>query len=96
VNERLLAERLAQRRTFTADEIVTEAVECGCADLFPDFSPADRLRIAAEGKIPRHATWEDRIAAGEVGLDALLTAAGLASFSADQTQLDTRVRGLLG
>mgnify|MGYP000125223885 CR=1 FL=1 len=41
VNERLLAERLAQRRTFTADEIVTEAVECGCGCLLYTSDAAD-------------------------------------------------------
>ena len=93
--ERMLAERLARRRTFSADDVVAEAIDCGCGDLFPVFSAADRQRLAADGKIPRHAAWEERIAAGEVGLDALLTAAGLASFAADQAKLDARVRRLL-
>ena len=93
--ERRLAERLARRRTFSAADVIAEAIDCGCGDLFPVFSPADRQRLAADGKIPRHAAWEERIAAGELGLDALLNAAGLASFAADQAKLDARVRGLL-
>jgi transaldolase len=93
--ERELAERLARRRTFTADEVVAEAQECGCGDLFPVLSDADRARLAADGKIPAHAAWEERIAAGEVAVDSLLNAAGLLAFSADQAKLDVRVRGLL-
>ena len=93
--ERELTERLARRRTFTAEEVVTEAQECGCGDLFPVFSAADREQLAADGKIPRHAAWEERIATGELAVDALLNAAGLLAFTADQAELDARVRGLL-
>lgn len=93
--EQLLAEQLARQRTFSAGDVVAAAQDCGCGDLFPVFTEEDRARIAADGKIPRHAAWEARIAAGEVGVDALLNAAGLASFAADQERLDARVRGLL-
>jgi len=93
--ERQLAERLAQRRAFTPADVVAEAADCGCGDLFPTFTPEERLRIAADGKIPSHAAWEHRLVGGDLGLDALLSAAGLASFTADQARLDARVRALL-
>lgn len=93
--ERQLAERLARRRTFSALDVVAEAADCGCPDLFPAFSREERARIAEDGKIPRHTLWEERIAAGELGLDALLSAAGLAAFAADQRRLDERIAGLL-
>jgi transaldolase len=49
-------------------------------------------RIASDGKIPRHAAWAARIAAGELAIDSVLNAAAFQSFTADQAQLDERIR----
>jgi hypothetical protein len=53
---------------------------------------ADRQRIAADGKIPKHEAWAARIAKGELAIDTMLNLAGLASFVADQAALDARIR----
>ena len=67
----------------------------GLGDLFPRLSQEDLDTIAADGKVPDHAKWAARIKAGELAIDTLLNLAGLASFAADQRQLDDRIRGLL-
>jgi len=76
-------------------ELVDRARGLGVRDLFPRMSAEDLALIAREGKIPKHASWVDRIADGEAAVDSLLNLAGLASFTADQAALDERVRGLL-
>jgi len=60
------------------------------------MSSSDNERIAAEGKIPVLSSWRERIISGEMAPDTLLTLAGLASFTADQRQLDDRIRGIIG
>ena len=59
------------------------------------LGPGEPDQIAREGKIPKHASWAQRIAAGDTAADTLLNLAGLASFAADQKALDDRVRGLV-
>ena len=54
-----------------------------------------RERVAAESKIPKAASWKDRVAAGEASWDGMLTEAALASFHLDQTALDDRIRASL-
>jgi transaldolase len=80
----------------TGEELVKRAHEAGLGDMFPVMSLEDNKRIAAEGKIPVLASWKERIIKGELAPDTLLTLAGLASFTADQRQLDDRIRGLIG
>jgi transaldolase len=60
------------------------------------MSSADNEHIAAESKIPVLSSWRDRTLSGELALDTLLTLAGIASFAADQKQLDDRVKGIIG
>lgn len=79
----------------TGEEIVSRAHEAGLGDMFPMMSKEDNERIAAEGKIPVLASWKERIVKGELACDTLLTLAGLASFTADQRQLDDRIRGII-
>ena len=76
-------------------EFTRRARAAGLEDLFPMFSDADYKMIAADGKIPVYKHWEDRIANGTVSVDALLNAAGLASFTQDQSALDARIEGLI-
>ncbi len=89
--DRALAQRLVRGTCATPAEIVTAAKECGCASLFPEWTPADLGHLASDGKIPRHERWSQRIARGEVAIDSLLNAAGLASFAGDQAKLDQRI-----
>jgi transaldolase len=60
------------------------------------MSNADNERITAESKIPVVSSWRERVISGELALDTLLTLAGIASFTADQRQLDDRVKGIIG
>jgi len=48
-----------------------------------------------DGKIPVYATWKNRLAAGEIGLDALMNLSALQSFVTDQTALDDRIRSMV-
>ena len=91
-----LGRQLGRQLPASGDVIVRLAHEAGLADMFPVMSDADRKRIAAEGKIPVLASWRERLLSGELAPDTLLTLAGLASFTADQQQLDDRVRGIIG
>jgi transaldolase len=93
--ERALCESLAARPPSSAADLANRARESGLRDIFPALSAADSAQIAADGKIPRHARWADRIAKGELAIDTLLTRAGLASFAADQKELDDRIRRLI-
>ena len=79
----------------TGDELAERARKMGLADMFPPLSSADHQRIADDGKIPDHSFWKHRIRAGEVAVDTLLNLAGLASFAADQKELDDRIAGLI-
>jgi transaldolase len=60
------------------------------------LSGKDKQTIAEDGKIPKHARWEERIAKGQLAVDTLLNLAGLASFTMDQAALDKRILGLIG
>ena len=64
--------------------------------MFPVMDPEEKECIAAEGKIPVLSSWKERILPGNLSPDTLLTLAGLASFTADQKQLDDRISGLIG
>ncbi len=94
--ERKLAAGLEAAPPRNADELTARAREAGVRDMFPAMSSEDAAWIAKDGKIPKHARWEARVAAGELAVDTLLNLAGLASFTADQKALDDRVRKLIG
>ena len=93
--ERRLADSLATDVPLTATGLVNRAHDLGAGDLFPRVSNADLARIAADGKVPRHAVWADRVKSGELAIDTLLNLAGLASFASDQKALDDRIRRLI-
>lgn len=79
-------------RKATATDVTAALAANGAGDLFPSFSAEEAARLAKEGKIPVHATWKDRVAAGTASWDGILTAAALASFTQDQQALDDRIR----
>ncbi|MBX3462199.1 MAG: transaldolase [Planctomycetes bacterium] len=78
-------------RTATAKDVLGTLASHGAGDLFPQFTAAEAQRIAKEGKIPVHASWQDRVRAGTASWDGILTAAALASFGQDQQALDDRI-----
>lgn len=91
-----LAKSLDEKPPKTPADLVQRTREAGIQNLFPEFSRADAAALAADGKIPKHAAWKERIARGELAIDTLLNAAGYHSFAKDQQALDDRIRGLLG
>lgn len=92
---RRLAASLDQDPPATGADLVDRAHDLGAGDLFPRFTAADASRIAADGKIPKHAAWQAEIRNGAMAIDSLLNEAGLASFTADQAALDNRIRSLI-
>jgi transaldolase len=73
------------------DELCRHFEKAGIGNLFPRWSPEQHATIAADGKIPKFATWSEPLKAGAIGLDALMNASGLHSFAKDQKALDDRV-----
>jgi transaldolase len=93
--ELLLVRDLADELPCCGDTLVEMVHKNGCGDMFPRLSGFDTEQIAADGKIPRHERWADRIRNGELAIDTLLNLAGLASFAHDQAQLDKRIEDLI-
>jgi transaldolase len=89
------AKSLDEETPKTGDELTFRAREMGLGDMFPEMSEEELGTITADGKIPKHERWADRIAAGELAVDTLLNLAGLASFAQDQQALDERIAGLI-
>ncbi len=77
------------------DELIQKAHRAGLGDMFPRMSIEDMEQIAADGKIPNHKRWVERIQKGELAIDTLLNLAGLASFMKDQAQLDKRIEQII-
>jgi len=79
----------------TAADVLATLNDNGAGDLFPQYTADEANKIASEGKIPVHASWQARVRAGTASWDGTLTAAALASFTQDQNALDARIGGLL-
>ncbi|MDR4988163.1 MAG: transaldolase family protein [Bacteroidales bacterium] len=93
--EHAFARGLDKNPPATAEEFMARAHAAGLQDLFPQFDGGQHARIATDGKIPVYAHWQEELKAGKASVDALLNAAGLASFTADQKALDDRIRSLI-
>ncbi len=89
------ADSVAEEIPSSGEELVNRAHETGCGDLFPILREAEINYIAEDGKIPNHQRWKTKIQKDEIAVDTLLNLAGLASFTADQTALDDRIKGLI-
>ena len=76
---------------YTPAQLQDHFINAGLADFLPRWTAAEVRTIAADGKIPIHAKWQSRLAAGELGLDALMNMSALQSFVTDQTALDDRI-----
>ncbi len=98
VNKRVirLADTLSEILPVSGDELIARAHDAGCGDMFPFLSDDEKEAIASDGKIPLFSRWEKRLREGSISPDTLLTLAGLASFTADQTMLDDRIRSITG
>jgi len=80
---------------MSADDVQQHFHSAGHKDFLPAWT-ADDSRIASEeGKIPKLGTWKSRLAAREVGLDALMNLGAFYAFSADQKALDDRIRSFI-
>ncbi len=86
-----LAKDLARNCPQNGNELIDRVHRAGCSDMFPYLSDKDLNHISADGKIPKHERWAERIAGGELAIDTLLNLAGLASFASDQGRLDERI-----
>lgn len=87
-------EQIAERDagSLTGIDIQEMLADAGYSDLLPFWSDQDIRRASQDGKIPKLAQWRDRLATGEIGLDALMTLSGLNSFATDQQAMDERIR----
>ncbi|MEZ5103248.1 MAG: transaldolase family protein [Draconibacterium sp.] len=94
-NELALATDLDKNCPENGDELIARAHQAGCGDMFPKLSDEDLKFISEDGKIPKHERWAERIKNGELAIDTLLNLAGLASFTADQKELDDRIRRII-
>jgi len=94
--ELALADSLESQPPATPGDVVARCTAHGLGGLFPAFDAAEAAAIASDGKIPKHARWAARITAGTATVDGLLTAAALASFTADQAALDARIQRFIG
>jgi len=80
--------------TLTPDTMVRTAQDQGVT-LFHPWTPEEWQQIVRDGKIPPYERWASRLADGTIGLDDLMSAAALASFTTDQEALDARIRRIL-
>jgi hypothetical protein len=60
-----------------------------------DLAGVDVKTATKDGKIPVYATWKNRLASGQIGLDALMNLSARQSFVTDQTALDDRIRSMV-
>ncbi len=79
----------------TGKELEERAIEAGLTDMFPVLSDAEHKKIASDGKIPVHKTWQEKIYKNEIAPDTLLNLAGLYSFTNDQNALDKRIEAII-
>jgi transaldolase len=79
----------------TGKELEERAIEAGLTDMFPVLSDAEHKKIASDGKIPVHKTWQEKIYKYEIAPDTLLNLAGLYSFTNDQNALDKRIEAII-
>ncbi|HVR75048.1 MAG TPA: transaldolase family protein [Planctomycetota bacterium] len=94
--EKAFADALCARPPQAPEDLIRMAHETGARDLFPTLAKANLERISTDGKIPKHDAWRARVRSGDLAVDTLLNLAGLASFAADQKELDDRIRRWVG
>lgn len=77
---------------LSPEQIVDALGQAGQGDVFPAWSEADIHVASEDGKIPVYEHWKDRLASGDIGLDALMNLSAFRSFASDQAALDARIR----
>ncbi|MFC1604658.1 transaldolase family protein [Planctomycetota bacterium] len=94
---RKTVDRLLEKdvETLTPDGIHTYFADAGYPDFLPNYSNDDVLTATTDGKIPVYDRWKDRLARGEIGLDALMNLSAFCSFATDQKALDNRIKSLI-
>jgi transaldolase len=80
---------------LSADDVQQHFHAEGHPDFLPAWTEEEMKTASEEGKIPSFATWKSRLAAREVGLDALMNLGAFYAFSADQKALDDRIRSFI-
>jgi transaldolase len=94
-NELKLALSLDNKLPASGSELADRTTGYGCIDMFPVLSEDEIMTISADGKIPVHSKWANRIKRGDIAIDTLLNLAGLASFANDQSELDKRIERIV-
>ncbi|WP_153556343.1 transaldolase family protein [Roseimaritima sediminicola] len=90
--ERTFVQKAILMPPANATELQQLANDHEIEDLFPVLAEAELRTIADDGKIPQHQRWQSRIQRRDLAIDSLMTRAGLATFAADQSKLDDRIR----
>lgn len=90
--EKSLTDDLVASPPQSAQAVMDRCAKHGLGGLFPVFTDQEAADLAKGGKIPQHEKWSKRITAGTASVDGLMTAAALATFTADQAELDARIR----
>ncbi|MGQ8336925.1 transaldolase family protein [Sunxiuqinia sp. A32] len=94
-NVLIFGNQLALNPPISDSEFVERAHEAGCQDMFPVLTAEEEKTIKIDGRIPKHANWEEKIREGAIAPDTLLTLAGLAVFTASQEELDDRIKRII-
>jgi len=80
---------------LTPEAIQKHFAEAGFADFLPNWSENDIRTTITDGKIPIYDRWKNRLACGEVGLDALMNLSAFYAFATDQKALDHRIKSII-
>lgn len=80
---------------MTAGDVREYFADHGFADFLPQWSEEDIRTALADGKIPVYSRWKERLANGEIGMDALMNVSAFYSFASDQEALDAHIESLI-
>ena len=80
---------------MTSADVREYFADSGFGDFLPRWSEEDIRTVLADGKIPVYDKWKERLASGEIGLDALMNVSAFYSFASDQEALDARIESLI-
>ena len=80
---------------LTPERVRDQMTGAGFPGSLPDWSDSDLATVRGDGKYPVLAHWQDRLASGEIGLDALMNLSVFMAFVADQEAMDARISGLM-
>jgi transaldolase len=81
---------------WSGSDFTKAAKKQGLSALFREWSPDELREIRHDGKIPRWERWKSELNSGSMSLDDLMTQAALQSFVTDQSELDHRIREMMG